>query len=424
MFTDINNLSLKNIKILDSSSFASNIYIVRSDNVFVENIFMKRVKSIGNWTAGILFHGENLPKKLWMNNIILDSLETISNMGGITGVNIMGADAIINNLSITNSISPEFGVFQYGNLECNIPATLKMSNCLIANNYCYFGDFHGSVTNFCNVFDNRKISISNLTIANNHILDSALGLVGNADIRNSIFYNPEIESELWMPYVSEPLIIPNYSVDLDYSLIRGGMDNINYENNHNFIYGDYNIASSPLFAGESNLNPDSVILSPADINYYKLSSVSPCINTGSRDTNGIYVYPVDLAGNVRVWDDTIDMGCFEYGSIVENDDTVIIHKAPSVKVYPNPILINKQYLPYLLFDLSEVKNNSNNYEIKIYNIKGQRIKTLSGSSKSLKSNVMWNLQDDNYKTVASGIYIYMVFMDNKFIKSSKITVLK
>ena len=37
-------------------------------------------------------------------------------------------------------------------------------------------------------------------------------------------------------------------------------------------------------------------------------------STVDSDTDGLGLLPYDLAGNWRIWDGRIDMGCYEYGS--------------------------------------------------------------------------------------------------------------
>jgi flagellar hook assembly protein FlgD len=48
-----------------------------------------------------------------------------------------------------------------------------------------------------------------------------------------------------------------------------------------------------------------------------------------------------------------------------------------------------------------------NIEVAIYNIKGQKVKTLySGIAEEGKHTVIWNGKDENEKSVSSGIYFY------------------
>ncbi|NQU33142.1 MAG: right-handed parallel beta-helix repeat-containing protein [Bacteroidetes bacterium] len=61
---------------------------------------------------------------------------------------------------------------------------------------------------------------------------------------------------------------------------------------------------------------------------------SPCVNTGTPDTNGLSLPLDDLAGNPRVFGNRIDMGALENQNVY-----VKIKNAPvseDIKLYPNP----------------------------------------------------------------------------------------
>ena len=51
-------------------------------------------------------------------------------------------------------------------------------------------------------------------------------------------------------------------------------------------------------------------------NNYQLIAQSPCINAGLLDTSGLMLPPVDVAGNNRIKDGQIDVGCYEFNNAV------------------------------------------------------------------------------------------------------------
>lgn len=61
-------------------------------------------------------------------------------------------------------------------------------------------------------------------------------------------------------------------------------------------------------------------------------------------------------------------------------------------------------------------------KISIFNIKGERVKTISINSKM--SNVLWDGTDEHKKTVASGIYFYRLVTDTNISKTHKMLMLK
>ncbi|MFA6887830.1 MAG: choice-of-anchor Q domain-containing protein, partial [Fermentimonas sp.] len=139
----------------------------------------------------------------------------------------------------------------------------------------------------------------------------------------------------------------------------------------------------PLFLGE--IEPGFAESQPE---YYQLSSLSPCIDSGTPDTLGLNLPQMDLAGNWRIWNDRIDMGCYEYGSepYVGIDDPELPSPQHdiSISVYPNPLL-NTSQAGEVFINFSLIKKPVSQPVIEIFNIRGQKVKTtqLSESYNSL-----------------------------------------
>ena len=63
--------------------------------------------------------------------------------------------------------------------------------------------------------------------------------------------------------------------------------------------------------------------------------------------------------------------------------------------------------------------------LNIYNIKGQKVKTLTNSVYPQGNhNVMWNGRDDNDQPVGSGVYLYRLQVDGKTRATRKCLLLK
>jgi len=74
--------------------------------------------------------------------------------------------------------------------------------------------------------------------------------------------------------------------------------------------------------------------------------------------------------------------------------------------YPNP------FNPVTTISFSLPKEKK--IELTIYNIKGQKVKTLySGLAEEGKHTMVWEGKDTNDKSVSSGIYLYRLKTDNK-----------
>jgi hypothetical protein len=103
------------------------------------------------------------------------------------------------------------------------------------------------------------------------------------------------------------------SSTLNNTLVWGnnsGVSGSGYTYNYSLVQG---VAAAGTNLGGS-INPQFVSPVAAGLSTggdYRLQSTSPAIDAGNKDYNAS---PVDLAGNIRVWNSEIDMGAYEYGS--------------------------------------------------------------------------------------------------------------
>jgi hypothetical protein len=216
------------------------------------------------------------------------------------------------------------------------------------------------------------------------------------NITNSIFYNDTPYQIKVEPMNGDPNEHTNLT--LDHSLVKDGIAGIlPYPvpgNTVDFLPSSIN--ADPLFAGGPDID---------DPEYYSLTEFSPCINSGTPDTLGLFLPPYDLAGNWRIWNNRIDMGCFEYGSDpwVAIDDPVlpVPDQLALQQNYPNPFNPTTT-ITYNLPEASQVR-------LDIYNVKGQLVKTLVNAEMPAgMHSVVWDGRDSNNTAVASGVYFYRV----------------
>lgn len=257
--------------------------------------------------------------------------------------------------------------------------------------------------------DYSNVEISNCTLYNNYGSDAAVGLIGDVSMRNNIFYNPDAEHEIVMYAPSQFQSACN--LDVDYSYIRGGEVSINNTSTYNSLnYGEHNLCTGPLFAGTDT----------GMENYLRLAPGSPCINAGTPDAAGSSLLPYDLAGNWRIWDGRIDMGCYEFGSEpwVAIDDPVLSVPDQLVLMqnYPNPFNPSTT-ISYILPEASEIT-------LSVYNLKGQLVRTLvEGLKPSGLHQVVWDGKDKLNRQAASGVY-FIRLQSGKTSKTRKMLLMK
>jgi hypothetical protein len=286
----------------------------------------------------------------------------------------------------------------------------SLRNCLFSNNYSQFG--LASVVGR----NNPLVDITNCTFAGNQGDNFTLQVGGNVNITNSVFYNDTPYQIREYPRYESPN--DHGSITVDHSVVKDGVNGILLSpipgSSLNFLPGS--IDTDPLFLGGDDIH------NPL---YYSLSAASPCINTGTPDTTGLNLPPYDLAGNWRIWDGRIDMGCYEYGSEpwVSVDDPTIPHiPAVSLDAWPNPFKV-----------FTNIKVNvpqgglgrAENASISIYNIKGQKVKTIAlDPSKAGEQFTYWDGRDGDNRLCSSGIYLLNLTVNGRNVSSKKVTLLR
>ncbi|MEA2096302.1 MAG: T9SS type A sorting domain-containing protein [Candidatus Cloacimonadota bacterium] len=285
---------------------------------------------------------------------------------------------------------------------------IKFINCLISDNSVGSGNVF-QVFNYDGTSEFNNCTFTNNT-TNNTPNNATIYAYGDITLKNTIIHN-NTDYEIYM--VDDTQYGYIYELNLDHCNIKNGEEGVYNMNNANIInWLDGNIEDDPLFL----LSGDYP---------YQLTLDSPCVDTGTPDTLGLFLPPWDLLHNYRVWDGDnngtaiIDMGCYEFGADeypvgITNDQLPVTDY--QLTNFPNPFNPETK----IVFDLPE----SGQVKLEIYNIKGQKVKTLLDCYMSPgRSEMLWNSKDDNGKRVSSGVYFYRLQTPMKKI-TKKMLMLK
>ncbi len=380
---------------------------IHTDGVFVifysSNILLEDI-SLKNYN----YHGFKIAASQGiMHNIWADSLNVTMEVGGQPGSMPFMIDQgsyRISNIAVTNSIIPGGRAFQYGNANNDTDDFVTVNNLLVTN--CSYTPLDWNYTTVAFAGEHiSQIKVNNMTLVNNTNNWPILGIRGDVKIRNSIFDNPNSSYEI---YLMDPAEVPTpgvSSLDIDYSLVRGGIDALvtDYDEEWILNWGDNMLEEDPGFVGG-----DESLWSS-----YFLAEDSPCIDAGIPDTTGFYMTAMDLNGCERVYGSAVDLGCFEYGSSVANNDN---HEIEAVKnkimIYPNPAQLNNGLKGVTTIEFTLPGAKAKNIKVGVYNLKGQKVRDLRvGQSfyNNLKVDnptysLHWDLKNNRGKNVSSGIY--------------------
>ena len=281
----------------------------------------------------------------------------------------------------------------------------KLINCEISSNHDNFYNSQTGLGGSSSITVDRNLitDLVNCTIGNNSLSYSTgcvISVVNNSELNlyNTILYNNDGYSmNLWEDAV----------VNISHSLIEGGDDNVNYYYPLAIVnWLDGNLDENPMF--------DSLGIYP-----FALLGNSPCIDAGTLDLPaGIELPEFDLTGNPRIYGETIDMGAYEYqDSVSVHEDMITLVTHTKISNFPNPFNPSTT----IKLDLAE----SGKIDLAIYNIKGQKVKTLLDAYSSKGHfEITWQGIDDNKRSVSSGQYFIKLKVNGKERAVSKCVLLK
>ncbi|MDD2422793.1 MAG: FlgD immunoglobulin-like domain containing protein [Candidatus Cloacimonetes bacterium] len=267
---------------------------------------------------------------------------------------------------------------------------------------------------------NCDLTINNCTIANNSSVTQSGGLNLSIENCNVQVNNTIVSGNSPYEVVTYAFNESNYAgISFSNCLITGGDDSfihVSGDISHTWVEG--NQFGLPSFRGGDTTDPLN----------YSLASNSPCIDSGTPDLDGLSLPPYDLAGNWRIWNNVIDMGCYEYGSEpwVSNDDPVVPAIAKiSLTAYPNPF----HAFTNLKVNLPSGQDSGlaaiSEASINIYNLKGQKVKTIRLDARSPGEQfTYWDGRNADNVQCSSGIYFINLHVNGRTVSNRKVTFIR
>jgi len=306
------------------------------------------------------------------------------------------SDISLYKVDIHNNIGTSAGALRTNEGEIRIEKCGIYNNSLNTSFYYYSGA--GAILTY-----DSHLQIINSTIYGNNAsygYGSVQLMNANVEIVNSILWD-NTPNELYLQGYGS-----TYTLYAAHSDIENGEEGIVIYG-YNVIFEDNVIDTFPGFTDSNN----------GDLT---LTSNSPCIDSGIAflEWDGSIIVDID---EVEITGLAPDMGAYEY-DLTGTDDEIVEVPDRSIlyQNFPNPF--NPKTV--INFQLSETSDQQD-VELIIYNIKGQKVKELIKDKISAgKHSVIWDGQDTQGRSTASGIYFYKLKIDGEKDLIKKCLLLK
>jgi len=365
----INNIITENIAFEGAGIYLAD-YLA---NARIINNRITNNKCIGGYThlagGGIKIEAYSSP---YIYGNLIDSNYAGNYGGGIANESNYSA-SILNNI-ISNNVSGEAG----GGIYIDFSPTQIINNLIINNKSTNGGGIFVNYSPNTNSINNTIVNNSSISGGNQVAVSEA-----NMYFINTIIYNNPSQT-------SDPIIISigrkDWFPKFKFCDINGGIDGITLNDMTYFdsIWKEDNLSIYPEFVDTVHDN-------------FQLKIQSHCINSGITDTTGLYIPINDLLDSNRVLYNRIDIGCYEFDSLIYNPTYMNEIFENEFTIYPNPVTDNFTIL---------CPDNFLNAEIKIYSFDGK----LLVADKILENNKIIEIKQYN-----AGMYFLKVNSPSGYI---------
>ncbi|EMQ94007.1 hypothetical protein D778_01191 [Xanthomarina gelatinilytica] len=336
---------------------------VTFDGIIFENIYDTSTSG-GVEENGVIF----IPNSSSINNLKIKNSVFRSNYsnGYLLKMRTLNGGLLIENTKFINNTIVNRGLVYVQSDSTNGYIFTRWANVLVADNDINVAalDIYREDWNNGSTLD---VVINNSTFVNNDyngtygnsITASGNGSV-NLNVNNTIFWQNTVNGTAATRDISNGLV-STYDV-----FIRNSIANVS--SNAGTYGGTFSATNvTTLDPATDNLNLDA--------EYKPTSASNYIVDQGDNAYYDEALFgDLDLSGNDRVFNTTIDLGAYEYNSTLSVDDISLDEN--TVKLYPNPAT-----------DVVNIKTNQTIKNVAVFNVNGQKVLEIANQSQINISNL-------------------------------------
>lgn len=346
---------------------AERLFELRTSNVTFDGIIFENIYdtslSGGIEENGVIF----IPNNLNANNLKIKNSVFRNNYsnGYLLKIRKFNLGLLIENTKFINNTIVDRGLVLLVSDNTNGYIFTRWANVLVADNDINLSALEVNRADLSNG-NTLDVVINNSTFVNNDynsthgnsIMASGNGSL-NLNVYNSIFWDNTTNGIASTRDISNGAET-NYDV-----VVANSIANLSSNAGTNGTFSATNVTT--LDPATDNLNLDAE---------YKPTSVSNYIV--DQGDNAYYdealFGDIDLSGNDRIFNTTIDLGAYEYNSTLSVDDISLDEN--TVKLYPNPAT-----------DVVNIKTNQTIKNVRVFNVNGQKVLDIANQSQINISNL-------------------------------------
>jgi hypothetical protein len=325
---DINGDDIDGDVTSNKTDNAERLFEIRNSNITFDGIIFENIydtsQSGGVEENGVLF----IPNSVNINNLKIKNSVFRNNYsnGYLLKMRILNAGLFLENTTFVNNTSVNLGLVYVQSDSTNGYIFTRWANVLVADNDINLSALHIFRSDFGNG-STLDVVINNSTFVNNDyngtygnsITASGNGSV-NLNVNNSIFWQNTVNGAASTRDISN-------GQDQTYDVfIRNSIANVPANAG---TYGTFSATNlTTLNSATDNLNLDA--------NYKPTAASNYIIDQGDNAYYDLALFgDLDLSGNDRIFNTTIDLGVYEYNSTLGIDE--ISNMEDWLVVYPNPV---------------------------------------------------------------------------------------